>query len=337
MRVGFVIYGSLDLVSGGFLYDRQVVAGLRARGVEVEVVALPWRRWPWSLASNLRRPRGAWDVVVEDELVHPSVFARRPAIPAVALVHNLGHPGPGARAAIERRYLSRVAGVVAVCRQTLADVEALVGRAVPAVVARAGRDHLAPAAIDVEGRAHQGELRILTIGTVMAHKGLHRLLAALAPLSGWSLDVAGSLVADRAYVDVIRREVARRGWGERVRLHGEVGRPELEALLARAHLFALPSDREAYSLACLEALGFGLPVLVTDRGGMREMIDGENGFLLAPDDTAAWTAAIGLLAENRSALAARGRMAQARFAEHGTWAETAAVIEPFLRAVITKG
>jgi glycosyltransferase involved in cell wall biosynthesis len=327
MRVGFVIYGSLDLVSGGFLYDRMLVDALRARGVVVDVVSLPWRRWPWAVVGNLRELSGDWDVVVEDELVHPSVFARRRRQPVVALVHNLGHGG-GMSRAVERRYLRGVAGVVAVCRRTLADVDALVGRAVPSVVARAGRDHVS---VGAGVPAPAGELRVVMSATVMPHKGLHRLLAALAPLPAWSLDVAGSLTADRRYVARVRAELARRGWTDRVRLHGELARPALEAVLARAHVFALPSDREAYSLACLEALAFGLPVLVTDRGGMSEMITGgHDGFLLPPDDAAAWTAALAQLqdAAVRSRLSAA---ASARFAAHGTWAETAEAVEDFLR------
>ena len=43
-------------------------------------------------------------------------------------------------------------------------------------------------------------------------------------------------------------------------------------MFRRSQVFALPSDREAYSLACLEALGFGLPVLATSCGGLSEMI-----------------------------------------------------------------
>jgi glycosyltransferase involved in cell wall biosynthesis len=327
MRVGFVIYGSLDLVSGGFLYDRMLIEALRARGVSVEVVALPWRRWPWALAENvIAGVRGEWDVVVEDELVFPSVVARRHRQPVVALVHNLGGDG-GLKTAVERRYLRRVAGVIAVCQDTLARVDGLVGHAVPAVVARAGRDHV----VAPDREVVAGELRLLTTATVMPHKGLDRLLAALVPLSGWSLDVAGSLTADPAFASRMRAEVARRGWQDRVRLHGELERPALQALLSRADVFVLPSDREAYSLACLEALGFGLPVLVTDRGGMAEMIThGREGYLLSPEDIGAWTAALAPL-HDRALLARLSRAARARFAQHGTWAETAALVDDFLR------
>ncbi len=122
MRVLWVIYGSLDQLSGGYLYDRRVVEHLRAHGVEVQLLglpALPYILCPLhGLHPGLRAafsPRRreewkeeGWDAVVIDELVHPSaafLAARRarrlrrararhrgPAVrwpPLIALVHHL--------------------------------------------------------------------------------------------------------------------------------------------------------------------------------------------------------------------------------------------------------
>ena len=43
MRLGLLIYGSLDNISGGFLYDRRLVQHLRRGGDRVEIISLPWR------------------------------------------------------------------------------------------------------------------------------------------------------------------------------------------------------------------------------------------------------------------------------------------------------
>jgi glycosyltransferase involved in cell wall biosynthesis len=330
-----------------------LVRALAARGATVEVVGLPWRRlharavaenltpWPASLARS-------FDVVVQDELVHPAAFARnrglRGAVPVVALVHNLG-VAPGEkrawmRAAVERRYLRGVDGAIAVCAATLADVRAVAGAEVPGVVARAGRDHLAPVMDDaaVNSRSREpGPLRLLFVGTVMPHKGLHRLLDALvSSTAAFTLDVAGSLVADAAYVGAVRRRIARQGWERQVRLHGELHGDQLWQVHRASHLLVLPSDREAYSLACLDALGFGLGVLVTARGGMREMIaDGVEGRLLGQDG-AEWEGAVRELAGDRGRVAAMGRAALARYASHGTWGDTAEVVEKFLEGVVAR-
>ena len=53
MRIGLLIYGSLDTLSGGYLYDRKLVEHLRQAGDSVEIVPLPWRSYPAHLADNL--------------------------------------------------------------------------------------------------------------------------------------------------------------------------------------------------------------------------------------------------------------------------------------------
>ena len=101
MHVGLLIYGSLDTVSGGFIYDRNLVRYLREAGDRVDVISLPWRRYGLSLLDNLnaglrrRLTQAAFDVLLEDELVHPSCFwlnqRLRPRLsyPVVAIVHHL--------------------------------------------------------------------------------------------------------------------------------------------------------------------------------------------------------------------------------------------------------
>jgi len=360
MRLAFVVYGSLAQVSGGFIYDRALVEALRARGHAVDVVGLPWDGYLHAVARNVvglamrRRPPPdlpAYDAVIHDELVHPSLFLfRRGAGPSpggrllLALVHNLRSDQPAEplralKAAVERRYLSRVDGLLAVCAQTLADVRALAGPAIPAAVIHPGRDHVAPDVDErfVEARAAEpGPLRVLHAAAVRPGKGLDRLLDALglaaAQGAALTLDVVGSLAA-AGYARRIEQQVARLGLVGRVRLHGERGGADLAAIFTRSQVLALPSDREAYSLACLEALGFGLPVLATSQGGLPEMIrHGREGYLLDPRDRHGWADTLRRLADDRGTLAAMSRAALARWRAHATWQEAATAVERFIEA-----
>jgi glycosyltransferase involved in cell wall biosynthesis len=359
MRIAFVVYGSLDNVSGGFVYDRALVGGLRSLGHEVDVFGLPWHGWVRAVAGDLfarRRPRPPvpaearlYDALVQDELIHPSVvFSNRRAGAwprgrvVLALVHNLrsaqGRGPVGAlEARLERRYLHGLNGAVAVCARTRDDVRALAGPALPVEVVYPGRDHVTPGVDDraVEERARTaGPLRVLHLAAVQRHKGLHRLLDALAwlPDVAVTLDVVG---AERspAYALAVRAQAARLGLEGRVRFHGQRRGAELHAILRESQVLALPSDREAYSLACLEALGYGLPVLATSAGGLGEMItDGREGLLLDPHDRAGWARALRGLAEDRAALTRMGRAALARYGAHPTWRAAAAATEAFVRA-----
>src|SRR5262245_29161999 len=111
MRIAFVVYGSLDEISGGFVYDRALVSALRSLGHEVDVFGLPWHGYFGAVArgfffgDRLPRPRGPdaiYDAVIQDELIHPSVFltnrstGRWPRGRSLfALVHNLRSRQPG--------------------------------------------------------------------------------------------------------------------------------------------------------------------------------------------------------------------------------------------------
>lgn len=356
MRIAFVAYGSLDQISGGFIYDRALVSALRSLGHEVDVFSLRWPSYFGAVARDVvfgppLRPPPAdtplYDAVVQDELVHPSVFRtnrdargwpRGRAL--VALVHNLRSRQPGEalaglKARVERRYLGTVDGLICVCAGTLADARAIGAHGLPAIVVHPGRDHVAPdvddAVIEERSRA-PGPLRVLYAAAVRPEKGLHRLLDALAriPDRPFTLDVVGRPASPR-YARAIRRQIARLGFEAQVRLHGEHTGAALAALFRGSHVLALPSDREAYSLSCLEALGFGLPVLAPSSGGMGEMIDsGREGFLLDPGDTDAWARALGALAVDRGLVRTMSRAALARYRAHTTWREAARAAAAFI-------
>jgi len=359
MRIALVIYGRPDQISGGFIYDRALVAGLAARGHQIDVISLPWRRYGRAVASSVicgpgrARPEDglAYDVVIEDELIHPSVFTARaasrlgpPGRLRVALVHNLRSDQPDQRLRaikirVERRYFDGVAGAIAVCTRTRDDVTALLGRPLPCLVARPGRDHVAPKVADTDAAARAldpGPLRVLHVAAVQPHKGLDRLLAALArarslsPAFDFTLDVVGA-DATGSYERRIRRQIAGLDLLARVHCHGLLRGAPLQALFLRSQIFALPSDREAYSLACLEALGYGLPVLATCHGGLDEMItDGVEGFLIAPADTDTWASCLIELATNRAQLHEMSLAALARYRAHHSWPQVAASVDSFL-------
>jgi glycosyltransferase involved in cell wall biosynthesis len=357
MRIAFVVYGSLDEISGGFIYDRALVGALRSLGHEVDVFSLPWHGYFQAVARSFlfgparRRPRATeaaiYDAVIQDELVHPSVFRGnrhgggwpRGRL-LVGLVHNLrsrqpGEALPAFKTRVERRYLASVDGLICVCAATLADARALAGDGLPAIVIHPGRDHVTPDVdddlLDERSRA-PGPLRVLYAAAVTRQKGLHRLLDALARVPGgaFALDVVGRPASPR-YAREIARRLARLGHATQVRFHGVRTGAELAALFRRSHVLALPSDREAFSLSCLEALGFGLPVLAPASGGMREMIEpGREGFLLDPDDTEAWARALRTLGDDRGALRVMAGAAVARHRAHATWREAASAAAAFI-------
>ncbi len=83
----------------------------------------------------------------------------------------------------------------------------------------------------------------------------------------------------------IGRLAAELGVGDRIELPGQLSRDELRALYARAHAFVLPSERESFGIAALEARAAGLPVIAMLASGARDFIRHGVDGLLARDAT----------------------------------------------------
>ena len=93
--------------------------------------------------------------------------------------------------------------------------------------------------------------------------------------------------------------------------------PELIALYQASHIFALPTVGDCYSMVAMEAMACGVPVVISDIGGIRDIVsDGQTGYLCKPGDTAAFAAKLDALVadtelRNRMAAAARIRATEA--------------------------
>ena len=343
MRIGLILYGSLDILSGGYLYDRYLVAHLRALGAQVQVFALPWRHYAAHLGDNVRRAwretlrRAQVDLWLQDELNHPSLFALNralarwhPRVPRVAIVHHLRvqeqHPPllRGLYRVVERAYLRTLTAAVYNSRTTQDAVTALRGAPLPGVVAYPGKDHvpaprLAPAWL--QQRAHQpGPLRVLAVGNLIPRKGLHHLLDAVRRLPAGlvQVDIVGREDAAPRYARRLRRRAA--AWGLAVRFHGRLDADALARRYRQAQVFALPSQHEGYGIVFAEALGFGLPVLAGHGGAVGEIVtSGREGVLVAPDDVDALAAALRAWATDRDLLTRQAVAARRRYEQLPTW------------------
>jgi glycosyltransferase involved in cell wall biosynthesis len=348
MRVGLVLYGDLDGQSGGFRYDRRLIEELRAAGDTVEVVDLPWRSYPRGLLDNLspsvrRRLEGNFDVVLQDELAHPSLLRanRRLSTPIVSVVHHLRADEGGRLAplyrAVERRYLDTVDA--AICNSEATREAAAANGSLPrerTLVAPPAGDRFAPSVTDeaIADRASSDPLDVVFLGNIAPRKGLDTLVGGLARVDApWRLTVVGR-ATDASYRSGVDRQVVDAGCADRVRFTGRLSDADLADVLRSGHLLAIPSRHEGFGIAYLEGMAFGLPALATTAGGAADIVThGENGFLVDPDDTEAVATAVSSVASDRDRLARMGRAARRRFDAHPGWTETAERVRLFLAEV----
>ncbi|WP_435072832.1 glycosyltransferase family 4 protein [Halorubrum sp. HHNYT27] len=362
MKVGLTLYGSLDEQSGGFRYDRKLVEGLRRAGDTVEVVELPWRSYPRGLLDSAHprfreRLRVDVDVMLQDELAHPSLVGHNRDLPypIVGVVHHL-RASEGRRLtplyrAVERRYLASVDGVVCNSAATRDAVSALGVDPGSSVVAPPAGDRFDPAIADADITARaaslggesshrsaaasdSGPLRVAFVGNLAPRKGLDTLVEGVARADcAVDLTVVGRAV-DESHVADVRRLVRERGIGDRVRFAGRLSDAELGDILRASHVLAVPSRYEGFGIVYLEGMSFGLPAIASRAGGANETVtDGETGVLVDPDDPDAVARALDGFAADPDRLAQMGRAARRRYERHPGWAESTARVRRLLADV----
>jgi glycosyltransferase involved in cell wall biosynthesis len=127
---------------------------------------------------------------------------------------------------------------------------------------------------------------IVFVGRVTSEKRLDTLVRAVAQLPedlDWHLEIIG--VGD--LIDELGHMARDLHIADRVTLTGFVSDEELRERLRGAEVFAMPSTAELQSIATMEAMATGLPVVAADAMALPHLVrDGENGYLFRPDDSA---------------------------------------------------
>jgi glycogen synthase len=166
-----------------------------------------------------------------------------------------------------------------------------------------------------EGRPSRPYL--LCLGRVVEKKGFDLLLAAYAGVPAEERSVDLVVGGDGSSLAGLRRQAEQLGVGDQVWFPGRLSREEVASAMAGATVFVMPSRLEPFGIVILEAWRAGTPVVATSRGGPPEFVhDGDDGVLVDPFDTAAFTAVLRMLLADpagRTRIGAAGRSRCAAF------------------------
>jgi glycosyltransferase involved in cell wall biosynthesis len=156
-----------------------------------------------------------------------------------------------------------------------------------------------------------GPTTVLFLGQVSALKNVPLLVEAWAKVRTDLHTPARLVVAgDGDDLERVTATVARHGLGAGVELRGWVPPAEVGDLLDEADVLVLASKWEGQPMAVLEAMARGLAVVATRVGGLVDLVDGDSGLLVPPDDVDALAGALReVLADDalRARLGAGGR------------------------------
>ncbi len=180
-----------------------------------------------------------------------------------------------------------------------------------------------------------GEPLILFLSRLIPRKGADILIEAFArvcPESG-RLVIAGpeGEPGYRAYLEKCAKES---GVAARVIFTGPVYDEEKKALFADADLFVLPSRYENFANAPAEAMSCGVPVIITNACGIRSLVEGQAGLVIAPEKEAL-IEALGSLIHDK-ALYARFKDGCRRVADQLSWNRLTEQMEGYYDEVLAK-
>lgn len=348
-EAAFLIPGDPDLPTGGYAYDREVLARLADFGVTPIRVLLPGS-FPDPSAADLETCAALVDALpagcplLIDGLAYgamPADLVRRFARPVVALCH---HPlALESGIAPERAAFLRASETAAL---------ALAGAVIvtsPSTGRLLAADYAVPAeriVTAMPGTARKARaigsggvrLELLAVGSIVPRKGYDLLVAALAGLAArdWRLTIVG---ADRApdHGRALREQIAAAGLAERVRLPGAVSDAVLDDLYRRADVFVSASHYEGYGMVLAEALQRGLPIVATTGGAAGETVPAGAGLAVAPGDVVGLAAALDRILADAGL---RRTLAAAAFAAGEAlprWEDTARIVAACLRARSEEG
>ena len=289
--VAFAIPGDLNTPTGGYAYDREILARLPALGIRARHLQLAGG-YPEPSADDLSQTQALFagldltNVLLVDGLAFgaiPEEIIRDVRVPIIALVHPpLGYePGlPEERAeqliASERAALKFARRVIVTSpftkRLLTQEFE------VPPDLITVAMPGTAPAE-RASGSGDGQEIKLLSVGSITPRKGYPILVEALAPLSGldWRLIIAGPQDRDRAAFAELQAAIARHKLDDRIELTGALDRQRIAEAYAGADLFVLPSLFEGFGMVLTEAMARGLPIVCTTGGAAAETV---------PDDAA---------------------------------------------------
>ena len=300
MRVALDMQLALGSATGIGEYVRGLSAALRAEGVDIvelqEPKLDPWRfdrrvAWDQILLPQRARASGA-------ALLHcaSGTMPLRLPMPAVVTVHDVAwlkvqrHTRPYARYyfgafALQRyKHAAAIAVDSAFSRAELLDVldDGVPVERVHVVYPGVAADFCAVR------RSPSNAHTILVPGTVERRKNLEVLVRALSSLPNARIVSVGPFTPYRDECERLANELR---VGDRLEFRGYVEREELLRLYATCALVAVPSRYEGFGYAAAQALCAGVPLIVSDRSSLPEVVQRSAPIVTASDEEE-WSSAI---------------------------------------------
>ena len=346
IKLAFAIPGDLTTPTGGYVYDRRVLALLAGHGVNARLLALPGS-FPFPPQADLETTRAALESVAADEVIladglalgafTPSMAGAIRA-PLIALCHHplgleAGLSDEQAHGLIEneRVMLARSDHVIVTSKTTRAILIEQFGVAADAItVAEPGVDRAPPA------RGGGSEtVNIIAVGSIVPRKGYDILIEALAQMQDldWRLRIVGALDRAPRAVAALHAQIESSGLAQQVEFTGAADDAGVAAFYHEADLFVSASRYEGYGMVLAEAMVRGLPIVSSTGGAAADTVPDNAALKVAPQDVTALASALRRATSDAGLRAQLGAAALEASVHLPTWDSAAGTIADVVRAI----
>jgi glycosyltransferase involved in cell wall biosynthesis len=295
--VVFAIPGDINLPTGGYTYDRRVLALLPQFGVTARHIELS-AGYPAPSAADLQATAralaetGKDSVLMVDGLAYgamPADVIKHAVCPIIALVH---HPlcletGLNEARAAELR-ASEIAALV-LAKRVIVTSRTTARTVIDEFGVTSEKLTVAEPGTDPAPRApgSSGTLQLLAVGSVVPRKGYDILVRALERVTAsvaWELTIVGAMDRSPETTAALEAQIAQSPLAQRVRMIGGLSERALADVYARSDVLVLSSLYEGYGMVLAEALARGLPIVTTTGGAAAETVPDGAALKVAPGD-----------------------------------------------------
>lgn len=338
MNIAFLYPGELHHCSGGYRYNRCLLAALKNRDLGLTHLSIDHTS-PSQLAAYLEQQQVS--VVIEDSLAYSEFIPlnqnlkKLPAISVTGLIHNVhSYLNQTANSLEEeKRYFDTLDSVICVSNIINSMVSDLSSQSPPSLVLNPGRaDSIHEDANSPINTEFPDPLKLICVAHFLPHKRQLELIQALARANelNWQLTLVGSLNLDPNYTQRVQQEIRRQRLTSQITCAGQLTQRDLACLYPQHHVFIQASTFESFGLVLLEAYQFGLPVI--------SFANGEPKHLIKHGTTGFWHANLSHLPQALSKISAQNiyqNMSEAcrqAYLAWPSWSTQAKQLENFLRA-----
>jgi len=168
----------------------------------------------------------------------------------------------------------------------------------------------------------EGVVVITFVGRIIYAKGIHDLIDAFAQVKKQLPSTKLLIVGDGPYLEQLKKLANQAGCGSDIFFLGQKDQKEVIDILSVSDIFVNPSYSEGLPTSVMEAASIGLPIVATDVGGTREIIEhGKSGIIIEPGQPSKITEALLSLIHNHQMASELGAAAKRRLRQKFDWGQ----------------